>query len=160
VTRSIDTAALKQAFTPSALLQPVTAVRAAREAVKVEKAGGLLDLVGSIGRGQEKAGTRAAMDGLRLAENPQDVARLARLAEAKGGKTRAIIKLLGRGAIMLTTGAMTLASWVFWALLDLLMLCAAIKRSAERITLHVIRWRKARRGYANAGGLAATVPAV
>ena len=78
------------------------------------------------------------------AEHPQDVARLARLAEAKGIKTRAVIKLLGRGAILLTTGVFNLAMWVFWAVINILMLCAAIKRAAERIALGVIRRGKAR----------------
>src|SRR5262245_29984437 len=144
VKESVDAAAVRQAFTRAALVRPALAVRAAREAVKVEKAGGLLHLVRDIGRVQAKAGSRAAMDGLRVADSPKDVARLARLAEAKGTKTRAIIKLAGRGAIMLTTGIVSLASWVFWAVISLFMLCATLKRSVERVTLHVIRRRKAR----------------
>jgi hypothetical protein len=145
VKESVDAAAVRQAFTRAALLRPALAVRAAREAVKVDKAGGLLHLVRDVGRVQAKAGSRAALDGLKLADNPKDVARLARLAEAKGTKTRAIIKLAGRGAIMLTTGLVSLASWVFWAAVNLFMLCAMLKRSVERITMHVIRRRKARR---------------
>ena len=43
-----------------------------------------------VGRARTKAGTRAALDGLKLSEGPSDVARFARLAETKGGKTRAI----------------------------------------------------------------------
>jgi hypothetical protein len=39
---------------------------------------------------------------------------------------------------------MNLAIWLFWALVNLLWLAAAIKRAAERVTLHVIRRRKAR----------------
>lgn len=144
VRESVDAAALKQAFTRSALVRPALAVRAAREAVKVEKAGGLLHLVRDVGRVQSKAGTRAALDGLKLAEHPKDVARLARLAEAKGIKMRAVIKLLGRGAILLTTGVFNLAMWVFWAVVNLLMLCAAIKRASERIALGVIRRGKVR----------------
>ncbi len=70
---------------------------------------------------------------------------MARLAEAKGIKTRAVIKLLGRGAIMLTTGVLNLAMWVFWAIVNLLMLCAAIKRAAERLTLRAIQRGKMRR---------------
>lgn len=140
-----DTAALKQGFSRAALLQPALAVRAVREAVKVEKAGGLLHLARDLGRVQAKAGTRAALDGVKLADTPKDVARLARLAEAKGTKTRAIVKLLGRGAIMLTAGVAHLAAWLLSALVNLIWLCAALKRAAERATLHVIRRRKAAR---------------
>ena len=98
-------------------LNPVLAVRVARDAVKVEKAGGLVDLVGDVGRIETKAGTQAALDSLKIAEEPRDVSRLARLSAAKGGKTRAIIKLLGRGAILLTVSALDLASWTLWAAL-------------------------------------------
>lgn len=141
----VDGAALKQAFTRASVVRPLVAIRAAREAVKIEKAGGLVDLVRDIGQVQTKAGTRAALDGLRLAEDPKDVTRLARLAAAKGGKTRAIMKVLGRGAIMLGTALFDLAWWVFWAIVNLFWLCAAIKRAAERVTLRVIRRGKARR---------------
>jgi hypothetical protein len=160
VKESVDAAAVKQAFTRAALIRPALAVRAAREAVKVDKAGGLLHLVRDIGRVQAKAGSRAALDGLKLADSPKDVARLARLAEAKGTKTRAIIKLAGRGAIMLTTGLVSLASWLFWAAVNVLMLCAMLKRSAERITMHVIRRRKARRTRLHATQLAPAARAV
>src|SRR5205085_591407 len=83
-----------------------------REAVKVEKAQGLMRVAGDVGRMQTKAGTRAAVDGLRIAEGPRDVSRLARLADSKGTRTRAIIKLFGRGAILLTTSAFGLFTWI------------------------------------------------
>lgn len=140
----VDGPALRQAFTRAAFVRPAVAIRAAREAVKIEKAGGLIDLVRDVGRVQGRAGTRAAFDALKVAENPKDVARLARLAEAKGGKTRAILKLLGRGAIVLATAAFDLAMWILWGLASLLWLCAAIKRAAERVTLRVICRNKAR----------------
>jgi hypothetical protein len=154
VAEVVDGAALKQAFTRTAFMQPAVALRAAREAVKIEKAGGLVALVRDVGKVQSKAGTRAALDGLKLAEEPKDVARLARLAEAKGGKTRAIMKVLGRGAIMLGTALFDLAWWIFWAIVNLLWLCAAIKRAAERVTLRVIRRGKARRVARRARALA------
>jgi hypothetical protein len=126
-------------------LNPVLAVRIAREAVKVEQAGGLAELVGNVGRVETKAGTQAALDSLKVAEGPQDVSRLARLAAAKGTKTRAIIKLLGRAAIVLTASALDLAMWLFWAALMLLGFASSCKAATERMTLRYIRWRKARR---------------
>jgi hypothetical protein len=84
---------------------------------------------------QSKAGMRGAFDALKIAEHPNDVAKLARLADAKGTRTRAIVKLLGRGAIVLTTGLFNLALWIFWALFNLLAFCAACKRAVERMTL-------------------------
>jgi hypothetical protein len=81
---------------------------------------------------------------VKLAEHPRDVARLARLAEGKGLKTRAIVKLLGRGAILLSTATFNLATWIFWAIVNLVFFCAAIKRATERMTLRAIHARKAR----------------
>lgn len=142
---SFDWSNMKQALTWASLTQPAVAVRTAREAVKIDKAGGLVRLVSDVGTIQGKAGTRAAMDGLKLAKGPQDVARVAKLASKKGGKTRAILKTTGRGA--LTLGALTfnLGSWVMWAMLTLFGLCASIKNATERMTERHLRKRKARR---------------
>jgi hypothetical protein len=130
----VDWSALRRAVAAAGVTEPALAVRAARDAVKVEKAHELMRLTGDVGRVQAKAGTQAALDGLKLAEGPRDMSRIARLAAAKGGKTRAILKLAGRAAIMLTIGAFNLALWVFWALLTAFGLLASLKRAAERIT--------------------------
>lgn len=142
---AIELSAMRTAVSRISLLQPVAAVRAAREAVKVERAGGLVRLIEETGRVQSKAGTRAAMDSLKIAEGPQDMARLARLAETKGGKTRAILKLGGRAAIGLTTGLFNLASWLFSAVMMIIGFCAAVKGLTERTTQRWIDWRKAQR---------------
>ena len=52
--------------------------------------------------------------------------------------------MLGRGAIVLTTGLFDLASWIFWAIANLIGLCATLKRWTERTTLRVLRRRKAK----------------
>jgi hypothetical protein len=126
-------------------LNPVLAVRAAREAVKVEEAGGLVELAENAGRVETKAGTQAALDSLAVAEEPQDMSRLARLSAAKGGKTRAIIKLLGRAAIVLTASAFDLALWLLWAAFALLGFCASCKAAVERMTLRHLLRQKLRR---------------
>ncbi len=127
------------------LSNPVTAVRVGRDAIKVEKAGGFVELIGNVGRIESKAGTQAALDSLKVAEGPRDVSRLARLAAAKGGKTRAIIKLLGRAAIVLTMGAFNLATWLLWAVLTLFGFVSSLKAAVERMTLRHLHRRKARR---------------
>jgi hypothetical protein len=137
----VDWSALSRA---ASLSDPVLAVRAARDAVKVEDAGGLVALAADVGRVETKAGTQAALDSLRIAESPQDVSRFARLATATGGKTRAIVKLVGRAAIVLTVGAFDLAVWMFWAALMLLGFCASLKAMVERMTLRYVHRRKAR----------------
>jgi hypothetical protein len=123
-------------------LNPALVTRVAREAVKVEEAGGIADLVGDVGRVESKAGAGAALDSLKVAEGPEDVSRFARLAAAKGGKTRAIIKLLGRGAIVFTAGALELATWLLWVAFLLFGFASSCKTAAERMTSRYIRWRK------------------
>ncbi len=144
----VDWAMLRRAVGDAGITAPVVAVRAAREAVKVEKARDLARLVGDVGRVQARAGTQAALDGLKLAEGPRDVARVARLAAAKGSKTRAILKLAGRAAIVLTMGAFDLALWVFWAILMGFGLVSSLKRAAERTTERYCARRRLRRARA------------
>jgi hypothetical protein len=129
-------------------LNPVLAVRAAREAVKVEDAGGLIDLAENAGRVESKAGTQAALDTLAVAEEPQDVSRMARLAAANGGKTRAIVKLLGRAAIVLSASALDIAFWIFWAAIAALGFCSSCKAAVERLTQRAINKRKLRSAHA------------
>ena len=119
--------------------------RALRDVVKLDKAEGLIDTMRDVGRVRASAGTRAALDSLKVAEGPRDVSRFARLAAAKGGKTRAIIKLAGRAAIMLGLTALEVASWALSAVLMLFGFLSAIRSATERATLRYIDWRKARR---------------
>jgi hypothetical protein len=141
----VDWPKLHTAIAGVSISEPALAIRAAREAVKVEKAGGLMRLVRDVGRVQSKAGTKAALDGLKIAESPREVSRLARLAEAAGGKTRAILKIAGRGAIMLTFAVFDLAMWIGGALLTVLGFVISLKSSTERITQRVIDRGKRRR---------------
>jgi hypothetical protein len=141
----VDTPILQNAVASGSIARPVQTMTAIKAAFRVEKAGALVRLAKDIGRVGEKAGVRAAQDTLRLAEGPKDVARAARLAESKGGQTRAILKLLGRGALLLAAGAFDLTLWVFGALLALFGLLSSIKAATERLTLAWLARRKARR---------------
>jgi hypothetical protein len=140
----LDLGALGRAIGGAAFTGPVVAVHAAREAVKVEKTTELFRLAGDVGRVEVKAGTQAALDGLKIAEGPRDMSRVAKLAERYGGKTRAVLKLGGRAAIMLTIGAVNLFSWMLAAIMTLLGFCSSCKRTAERATERLILRRKAR----------------
>lgn len=141
----VDDGALRKAFASASISEPAVAVRAAREAIKVEKAGGVMRMMGDIGQVQTKAGTQAALEGLRLAETPADVARLARVAEKHGSKTRAVLKLAGRAAIAFTFAAFDLALWLFGVLLAVLAFCSTVKTTTERSTARYVRWRKRKR---------------
>ena len=140
----IDWPTLSRALAGVSLTEPALAVRAAREAVKVEKAGGLMQLVRNVGRVQEQAGTQAALDGLKIAENPREMARVAQLAEKQGSKTRATLKLLGRGAIALSLATFNLSLWILGAIVTLVGFVASCKGAVERMTWRHLQKRKLR----------------
>jgi hypothetical protein len=145
VRQVVDGPVLENAVGSAAVMRPGESVSAIRAAFRAEKAGGLVRLAKDVGRVGEKAGIRAAQDTLRIAESPKDVSRAARLAESKGGQTRAILKILGRGALLLATGAFNLTLWLFGALMALLGFLSSIKATTERLTQSWLDRRKARR---------------
>jgi hypothetical protein len=141
----VDAPMLQNAVATASIARPGEAVTAIKAAFRAEKAGGLVRLAKDVGRVGEKAGTKGALDTLRIAEGPKDVSRAARLAEAKGGQTRAIMKLLGRGALLLAAGAFNLTLWVFGALLALFGFLSSIKATTERLTASWLQRKKAKR---------------
>jgi hypothetical protein len=141
----VDTPVLQRAVASGSVTRPGETVSAIRAAFRAEKAGGLVRLAKDVGRVTERAGTRGALDTLKIAEGPKDVARAARLAKAKGGQTRAILKILGRGALLLTAGAVNLTFWMFGAMLALIGFLSSIKATTERATQAWLDRRRARR---------------
>jgi hypothetical protein len=141
----VDGPMLRAAVADASILRPGQTITAVKAAFRTEKAGGIVRLAGDVGRVGEKAGTRGALDTLRIAQSPKDVTRAARLAEVKGGQTRAIMKMFGRGALLLAAGAFNLSMWVFWALFALLGFVVSIKATTERITWSWLQRSKARR---------------
>jgi hypothetical protein len=141
----VDTPLLQQAVATGSVMRPGQTMTAIKAAFRAEKAGALVRLAKDVGRVGEKAGARGALDTLRIAEGPKDVARAARLAESKGGQTRAILKLFGRGALLLAAGAFNLSMWIFGALFALFGFLSSIKATTERATYAWLRRKKARR---------------
>ncbi len=141
----VDAPMLQNAVATGSVLRPGQTVSAIKAAFRAEKAGALVRLAKDVGRVSEKAGMRGALDTLKIAEGPKDVARAARLAESKGGQTRAILKVLGRGALLLAAGTFNLTMWVFGALLALFGFLSSIKATTERATEAWLRRKKARR---------------
>ena len=141
----VDWGQLKKAIAGVSISEPALAIRAVREAVKVERAGGLMHLARDVGRVQAKAGTQAALDSLKIAEAPREMTQVAKLAEKAGGKTRAILKVVGRGAIALTLATFDLGVWILGALLTAFALVSSLKSATERTTMRILRYRKERR---------------
>jgi hypothetical protein len=141
----VDAPMLRTAMADASIMRPWKTVDAVKASFRADKASGLVALAKDVGRVGEKAGAKGALDTLRIAEGPKDVARAARLAEANGGKTRALIKMFGRGALLLVAGAFNLTMWIFWALLALFGFLSSIKATTERITWSALQRSKARR---------------
>jgi hypothetical protein len=141
----VDGPMLQQAVASGSVARPGQTMTAIRAAFRAEKAGALVRLAKDVGRVAEKGGIRAAQDTLKIAEDQKDVARAARLAESRGGQTRAILKVLGRGALVLAAGAFNLAWWLFGALLALVGFLSSIKATTERLTMSWLARKKARR---------------
>ena len=138
------------------LSEPATAARVGREAVKVERVGGgLLDFARDVGRVQKAAGGRAAFDGLKIAKEPRDLARVAKLAEKEGSRTRAILKIAGRSAIMLAAFTFDASLWLLGALFAVFGFVSSLKSATERMTLRILRRRKERRRLKQAQPIAA-----
>jgi hypothetical protein len=141
----VDAPVLENAIESASVLRPGESARAIKAAFRPEQVGGLVRLAKDVGRVGEKAGPRGALDALAVAEGPKDVARAARLAESKGGQTRAILKMFGRGALLLAAGAFDMTLWLFGALLALFGLLSSIKATTERMTQSWLDRRKRRR---------------
>src|SRR5262249_37982019 len=122
--------------------------------LRFEKPAALVEMAGELGTVEAKAGGRAAFEAMQLAQEPRDIAKFGRLAVAKGGKTRAVLKFLGRGAIAVSSSIIDLALALLWTAANILGFCASLKRTAERATLAVPRRRKLGRAR-----LAAAAPA-
>jgi hypothetical protein len=141
----VDAPVLQKAVASGSVLRPGETISAMKAAFRAEKAGALVRLAKDVGRIGEKAGIKAAQDTLKIAENPKEVARAARLAEKKGGQSRAILKTLGRGALLLATGAFNLTLWLFGLALTLFGFLFSIKATTERLTYAWLRRKKARK---------------
>src|ERR1700687_549556 len=141
----VDTPMLQNAVASGSVMRPGQTISAIRAAFHAEKAGALVRLAKDVGRVSEKAGMRGALDTLKIAEGPKDGARAARLAGHDGCQMRAILKLLGRGALLLAAGAFNLTLWLFGALMALFGFLSSIKATTERLTQSWLDRKKARR---------------
>jgi hypothetical protein len=163
VREAIDAGKLEAALSKVSIKAPAESVAvvrdAVKDAVKLERLEGVVTMVRDVGRIQSKGGTRAALEGLRLSESPEEVARVARLAEKEGTRTGAILKLAGRAAFVITAVILNLVGWMFsimWAVIGFLI---AIKSTTERATERYLRWRRKRRDRRLAAAHVATEPA-
>lgn len=106
--------------------------------------GRLVQLTQNAAGVEEKAGMQATLDSFGLARDSEDMARVEQLASAEGSKTRAILKLFGRGAFAVGITGWAVAKWVtiaavgalsflFWAVIAVFGVLGWCKTLAGRI---------------------------
>jgi hypothetical protein len=91
----------------------------------------------------KRGGSKAVEDAFGLARSPRELTRVARLSEGMGRATRATLKLLGRGAILLSEGVAVLAGWLLTGCLWLLALALTAARFGRWLGRIRLRRRRA-----------------
>ena len=78
------------------------------------------------------SGIRGAGEALRIAGNSREMGRIARVAETRGPALRAVLKVLGRGAIAIGAGSVTVAGWLLagasWIWFSMIVAAALARR--------------------------------
>ncbi|GJD99304.1 hypothetical protein [Methylobacterium isbiliense] len=117
---------------------------AARQTLRGALRPGAVRTLGELGTAaaglQARLGTRGALQALSVAENADDLRRAGRLAQGFGGRTRAVLALLGRGALVLGSGLLALAQGL-WLGLAWFLAAALFCRRAGTLIGRLI-WRR------------------
>ncbi len=88
------------------------------------------------------AGARAFVAHKKHSPSPMDTAevrRAARLAESRGVSTRAVLKILGRSALVLTSAGLALFGWIT-AGIDYVWLALTIVIALTRRAVYAVGW--------------------
>lgn len=136
---SVDFVALRRLLSGSAAVDGA----AVKSVVRTDRLATLTRMLDDTARVETKAGTRAALEGLKVAEGGRDLSRVARLADAKGVQTLAILKTLGRGAIAITSLLFHLIWWGFLAVFYLFALVSSFNSFCVACARRT--WRRKRR---------------
>jgi hypothetical protein len=104
--------------------------------VRSGRGGRAVAALADVGRIESKAGARAAMEGMKHADDVADLAKVGKLAERNGSSTLAILKTLGRGAIAIGAGAVTGALWIMGAATNIFFLVLTI----STLFTVLVRW--------------------
>ena len=123
----IDGDAVKAAVKAARRLDLDGTALAARTALRPSAVGKLKHLSDNAATLYVRTGRRGVMQVLSLAEDADDVRRAARLSAGMGSKTRAVLKVLGRSALVLGSAFGSLVQWV-WAALTWVLALAMFSR--------------------------------
>ncbi len=122
-------------------------IAALRQGAKGVLKPGALQEIRSVGeqsaRVQARLGARGTLQALAVAENADDLRRVARLSEGLGGRTRAVLALLGRGALVLGSGLIAVLQGLWLGLAWFLAAALFCRRAGT--ALGRLIWRRPRR---------------
>jgi hypothetical protein len=131
--KAFDRKAMTAAAAAIARFDVAAARPAMRRAVRPVAFAELRDVAGKVVVIGRRAGGRGAQEALAVSHDAADLSRVARIARSRGISTRAVLKILGRGAFALTTAGLTLFGWTVAGLGYIwiaLMLAVAVSRRA------------------------------
>jgi hypothetical protein len=136
---AVDTKAVTVAAAAAARFDLVAARSAALDAVRPAALARLRDMASDVAIIGRRAGVRGAQEALAVTRDAAEVRRAARLAETRGVSVRAVLKFLGRGALVLTTAGATLFGWVVSGV-AYLWLAFAIAVALARRAIYAVGW--------------------
>ena len=140
---AIDGEALKLTMAAAGRLELTAARQAATQVLRPIAMTEFRQIGDSVATVYARAGQRGARDVLAIAQTPQELSHAARIAAAKGSKSRGIFALLGRGALMLGGLSVTLAGWLL-VLVGWLATAAMLARKFG-LMLGRLVWRRRKR---------------
>lgn len=115
-TAAIDRTALAQAVAATGRLELTAAWHSARTVLRPSTLTTFRNLGQDAATLYGRTGQRGARQVLAMAESSAEVSQAAKIAVVKGSKTRAILALLGRGALVAVAISLTAAGWIMSAL--------------------------------------------
>jgi hypothetical protein len=142
----VDRGAVRQALAAARRVELSEARTLARQAVRPGAVGRLRALSEDAATLYARTGQRGVMQTLALAENADEVGRAARLAASQGSRTRAILKVLGRGALVLGGVLGSLVSWLLAAMAWMVAVAVLARRLGLRLGRRL--WHCTSRAYA------------
>ena len=128
---ALDSGALKASAAAVARFDLAAAREATGSVIRPKALAGFRQLGSDVSVVYQRAGARGAQDVLATAGTRAEVRTAAEIAAAKGSKTRAVLKVLGRGVLLAGSLSLTILGWLFAAVGYLFAAASLARRFGE-----------------------------
>ena len=128
---ALDSGALKASAAAVARFDLAAAREATGSVIRPKALAGFRQLGSDVSVVYQRAGARGAQDVLATAGTRAEVRTAAEIAAAKGSKTRAVLKVLGRGVLLAGSLSLTIFGWLFAAVGYLFAAASLARRFGE-----------------------------